>query len=157
MLKKPFLLFFSLLGAIFILASCGIGKDAVTDTKYKVSLQQAAEIYEKEAGNSKPLVNVQFDTEPASDYSYIFTNETETLYVNTEANQLGENETAFSAAEVKELGAVNDVLAKAKKEVGGLSPRILTWKLTKNNNKLVYTVDVKTTTADEKVTLDANK
>ena len=31
----------------------------------------------------------------------------------------------FSAAEVKELGAVNDVLAKAK-EVGGLSPRILT-------------------------------
>lgn len=101
MLKKPFLLFFSLLGAIFILASCGIGKDAVTDTKYKVSLQQAAE--------------------------------------------------------VKELGAVNDVLAKAKKEVGGLSPRILTWKLTKNNNKLVYTVDVKTTTADEKVTLDANK
>lgn len=166
MLKKPFLLFFSLLGAIFILASCSIGKDAVTDTKYKVSLQQAAEIYEKEAGNSKPLVNVQFDTEPASDYSYIFTNETETLYVNpetgkvtknTEANQLGENETAFSAAEVKELGAVNDVLAKAKKEVGGLSPRILTWKLTKNNNKLVYTVDVKTTTADEKVTLDANK
>ena len=150
MLKKPFLLFFSLLGAIFILASCGIGKDAVTDTKYKVSLQQAAEIYEKEAGNSKPLVNVQFDTEPASDYSYIFTND-------TEANQLGENETAFSAAEVKELGAVNDVLAKAKKEVGGLSPRILTWKLTKNNNKLVYTVDVKTTTADEKVTLDANK
>ncbi|MFZ4355617.1 plasmid sex pheromone cAM373 precursor, partial [Enterococcus gallinarum] len=97
---------------------------------------------------------------------YIFTNDTETLYVNpetgkvtknTEANQLGENETAFSAAEVKELGAVNDVLAKAKKEVGGLSPRILTWKLTKNNNKLVYTVDVKTTTADEKVTLDANK
>ena len=159
MLKKPFLLFFSLLGAIFILASCGIGKDAVTDTKYKVSLQQAAEIYEKEAGNSKPLVNVQFDTEPASDYSYIFTNETETGKVtkNTEANQLGENETAFSAAEVKELGAVNDVLAKAKKEVGGLSPRILTWKLTKNNNKLVYTVDVKTTTADEKVTLDANK
>ncbi|EGO7929921.1 PepSY domain-containing protein [Enterococcus faecalis] len=166
MLKKPFLLFFSLLGAIFILASCGIGKDAVTDTKYKVSLQQAAEIYEKEAGNNKPLVNVQFDTEPASDYSYIFTNETETLYVNpetgkvtknTEANQLGENETAFSATEVKELGAVNDVLAKAKKEVGGLSPRILTWKLTKNNNKLVYTVDVKTTTADEKVTLDANK
>lgn len=47
MLKKPFLLFFSLLGAIFILASCGVGKDAVTDTKYKVSLQQAAEIYEK--------------------------------------------------------------------------------------------------------------
>lgn len=40
MLKKPFLLFFSLLGAIFILASCGIGKDAVTDTKYKVSLRQ---------------------------------------------------------------------------------------------------------------------
>ena len=69
MLKKPFLLFFSLLGAIFILASCGVGKDAVTDTKYKVSLQQAAEIYEKEAGNSRPLVNVQFDTEPASDYS----------------------------------------------------------------------------------------
>ncbi|MEQ2691635.1 peptidase M4, partial [Enterococcus faecalis] len=25
------------------------------------------------------------------------------------------------------------------------------------NNKLVYTVDVKTTTADEKVTLDANE
>lgn len=125
MLKKPFLLFFSLLGAIFILASCGIGKDAVTDTKYKVSLQQAAEIYEKEAGN-KPLVNVQFDTKPDSDYSYIFTNETETLYVNpetgkvtknTETNQLGENETTFSAAEVKELGAVNDVLAKAKKKL----------------------------------------
>ena len=87
MLKKPFLLFFSLLGAIFILASCGIGKDAVTDTKYKVSLQQAAEIYEKEAGNSKPLVNVQFDTEPASDYSYIFTNDTETLYVNPETGK----------------------------------------------------------------------
>ena len=33
MLKKPFLLFFSLLGAIFILASCGVGKDAVTGTK----------------------------------------------------------------------------------------------------------------------------
>ena len=82
--------------------------------------------------------------------------ETGKVTKNTEANQLGENETAFSAAEVKELGAVNDVLAKAK-EVGGLSPRILTWKLTKNNNKLVYTVDVKTTTADEKVTLDANK
>ncbi len=128
-------------------------------------MQQAAEIYEKEAGN-KPLVNVQFDTKPDSDYSYIFTNETETLYVNpetgkvtknTETNQLGENETTFSAAEVKELGAVNDVLAKAKKEVGGLSPRILTWKLAKNNNKLIYTVDVKTTTADEKVNIDANK
>ena len=38
--------YFSLLGAIFILASCGVGKDAVTDTKYKVSLR-AAEIYEK--------------------------------------------------------------------------------------------------------------
>ncbi|MGH2245744.1 plasmid sex pheromone cAM373 precursor, partial [Enterococcus faecalis] len=35
--------------------------------------------------------------------------------------------------------------------------RILTWKLTKNNNKVLYTVDVKTTTADEKVTLDDNK
>ena len=46
MLKTIFTIF-SLLGAIFILASCGIGKDAVTDTKYKVSLQQAAEIYEK--------------------------------------------------------------------------------------------------------------
>ena len=55
--------------------------------------------------------------------------ETGKVTKNTEANQLGENETAFSAAEVKELGAVNDVLAK--KEVGGLSPRILTWKLTK--------------------------
>ncbi len=41
MLKKPFFYyFFHFLGAIFfILASCGIGKDAVTDTKYKVSLQ----------------------------------------------------------------------------------------------------------------------
>lgn len=38
MLKKPFLLFFSLLGAIFILASCGIGKDAVTDTKLSTKL-----------------------------------------------------------------------------------------------------------------------
>ena len=43
---KTILLFFTF-RAIFILASCGIGKDAVTDTKYKVSLQQAAEIYEK--------------------------------------------------------------------------------------------------------------
>ena len=117
-------------------------------------MQQAAEIYEKEAGNSKPLVNVQFDTEPASDYSYIFTNDTETLYVNPETGKVTKN---TEANQLGELGAVNDVLAKAKKEVGGLSPRILTWKLTKNNNKLVYTVDVKTTTADEKVTLDANK
>ncbi|HBG9511482.1 TPA: peptidase M4 [Enterococcus faecalis] len=116
MLKKPFLLFFSLLGAIFILASCGIGKDAVTDTKYKVSLQQAAEIYEKEAGNNKPLVNVQFDTEPASDYSYIFTNDTETLYVNPETGKVTKN------TEANQLGE-----------------------------------DVKTTTADEKVTLDANE
>ncbi|MGH2168285.1 plasmid sex pheromone cAM373 precursor, partial [Enterococcus faecalis] len=81
----------------------------------------------------------------------------EKLTKNPEANQLGENETAFSAAEVKDLGAVNDVLAKAKKEVGGLSPRILSWKLTKNNNKLGYTVDVETIRADEKVTLVANK
>ena len=41
--------------------------------------------------------------------------ETGKVTKNTEANQLGETETAFSAAEVKELGAVNDVLAKAKK------------------------------------------
>ena len=39
MLKTIFTIF-SLLGAIFILASCGVGKDAVTDTKYKVSLRQ---------------------------------------------------------------------------------------------------------------------
>ena len=119
----------------------------------------------KKAGNSKPLVNVQFDTEPASDYSYIFTNDTETLYVNpetgkvtknTEANQLGENETAFSAAEVKELGAVNDVLAKAKRSWRTFST-YFDLEVNQNNNKLVYTVDVKTTTADEKVTLDANK
>ena len=43
---KTILLFFTF-RSYFILASCGIGKDAVTDTKYKVSLQQAAEIYEK--------------------------------------------------------------------------------------------------------------
>ena len=41
--------------------------------------------------------------------------ETGKVTKNTEANQLGENETAFSVAEVKELGAVNDVLAKAKR------------------------------------------
>ena len=40
MLKTIFTIF-SLLGAIFILASCGVGKDAVTDTKYKVSLQRS--------------------------------------------------------------------------------------------------------------------
>lgn len=38
MLKKLFLLFFLFLGVIFILVSCGIGKDVVIDIKYKVSL-----------------------------------------------------------------------------------------------------------------------
>ena len=80
----------------------------------------------KRSWQQQTISKCQFDTEPASDYSYIFTNDTETLYVNpetgkvtknTEANQLGKNETAFSAAEVKELGAVNDVLAKAKKKL----------------------------------------
>ena len=54
----------------------------------KLVCKEAAEIYEKEAGNSKPLVNVQFDTKPESDYN-IFTNDTETLYVNPETKEVG--------------------------------------------------------------------
>ena len=54
----------------------------------KLVCKEVAEIYEKEAGNSKPLVNVQFDTKPESDYSYIFTNDTETLYVNPETGKV---------------------------------------------------------------------
>lgn len=159
-----FTLTITCLGLILVLSGCGLGKDAVTDTNFKVDLKKATDIYAEETGD-KPLLKIAFDTKAQDTYQYIFTNETEVVYIDAQsgnatkenkANELGKNESAFATSEVKELGKVNTVLEKAKKDVGGLSPRILTWELSKKENKLVYTIDVKTTTSDKVVTIDAN-
>lgn len=163
MLKKVFSFTIACLGLVIILSGCGIGDDTVTDTKYNVDLKKAAEIYLEEAGDN-PLLKVSFDTVLDDSYHYIFTNESEKINIDpksgdvtkeSKVNSLSENEMTFSASEVMELGKVNTILEKAKKEVGGLSPRILTWELSNKGNNLVYTVDVKTTTSDKVVTIDA--
>lgn len=162
MLKKCLFISISIV-ATLVLSSCGIGEDDVTDIRYKVNLEQAVKIYEKETEN-KPLTSIQFDTKFNNSYNYIFQNKTETIGVNpqteeitknTENNKLDEFTMLFFASEIKGLKNVNEALAKSKKEVGGLSPRILTWKLIKKNNKFVYSIDVKTTTSEKNITIDA--
>lgn len=162
MLKKVGTFIITFLGLIIVLSGCGIGEDTVTDTKYNVDLKKAAEIYLEEAGDN-PLLKVSFDTGSDDSYHYTFINESEEINIDPESgdvtkesmtNSLGENEMLFSASEIMELGKVNTILEKAKKEVGGLSPRILTWELSNKGNNLVYTIDVKTTTSSEVVTID---
>lgn len=150
-----------LIGITAALAGCGnIGKDEVTDTKYKYSLQDAAAIYEKETEN-KEVFSVFFDA-INGEYQYIFINDSEQFIVNPKSGKVTEEQSTavapeqkVSIEEINGLQPVNNALADAKEEVGGFSPRTLSWELVKENGNLYYKIDVKTTTSSKMVNVIA--
>lgn len=149
-----------IIGLGFMLVGCST-KDQVTSVKYNYSLQDAAELYQEETGDNE-IKSILFDMVDHK-YQYIVTNEQDEQTVidaqEATVSQIEKdgknNYQLYDLEEVAQLKDVNDVLAEAKEKVGGLSPRILTWELVKENDQLKFRIDVKTTTADEWVELPA--
>lgn len=56
---------------------------------------------------------------------------------------------------LKGLNLQKKVLEEAKNKVGGISPRVLDWRLEKKDGTLVYDINVKTNTGSERVILSA--
>ncbi|EGO8598572.1 hypothetical protein EH316_13500, partial [Enterococcus faecalis] len=70
-LKKIFFAI-TILGGIVVFTGCGIGKDEVTNTDYKVNVENATNIYKANTNNSE-ILSVNFDIgESSKEYEYIF-------------------------------------------------------------------------------------
>lgn len=66
-----------MLGGIVVFTGCGLGKDEVTNTNYKVTVEDAANIYKKNTNNSE-ILSINFDIgESSKEYEYMFVNKTE--------------------------------------------------------------------------------
>ncbi|HFK2737097.1 TPA: hypothetical protein ACGX5R_001877 [Enterococcus faecalis] len=154
----------AMLGGIFTFAACGLGKDEVTNTNYKVTVEDAANIYKKNTNNSE-ILSINFDIgESSKEYEYIFVNKTEKIYINPQNEKVkkesntsvGENsKETFNEKEIEGVKPTKKVLEEAKNKVGGISPRILDWRLEKKDGTLVYDINVKTNTGSERVLLNA--
>lgn len=71
-----------MLGGIVVFTGCGLGKDEVTNTNYKVTVEDAANIYQKNTNNSE-ILSINFDIgESSKEYEYMFVNKTEKIYIN---------------------------------------------------------------------------
>ncbi|WP_338350854.1 hypothetical protein [Enterococcus faecalis] len=162
-LKKS-LLFLALLGGIVIFTGCGLGKDEVTDTDYKINIEDAANIYNKNTNNSE-LISIKFDIgDDSKEYEYIFINDSEKIYINpknektrkeSNSTETSKNTEKFNIKELEGIKSTKKVLEEAKKKIGGISPRILDWRIEKKDGALVYDINVKTTTGSERVIYNA--
>ena len=125
----------AMLGGIVTLTACGLGKDEVTNTNYKVTVEDAANIYKKNTNNSE-ILSINFDIgESSKEYEY--------------------NKETFNTNEIEGIKSTKKVLEEAKNKVGGISPRVLDWRLEKKDGTLVYDINVKTNTGSERVILSA--
>ncbi len=159
MFRKKILVI-SIMFSLLVLSSCGLGKDEVLDSDYSISLKKALDLYYKTTDN-KELLEVKFDIpENEDEYGYIFKNESQEIFINasngttTELSSKVSNsaERAFPSEKIENIKDIKPVLNAAKKEVGGISPRILSWKISMNNNNILeYGIDVKTTTSDKQI------
>lgn len=168
-MKKKYLVYISLVLLIFLFTGCKKikVKDEVTDTTFNINLEEASKIYSKETRNND-ILEIKFDVPENFDtYGYIFKNKEEEIYIeamNGKVSKLSEgnilkNQKSFNLEEIESVEPIGPLLISAKKEVGGLSPRILSWGLYFDNEaqRLRYTIDVKTTTSDKKIYRNANK
>lgn len=154
----------AMLGGIVTLTACGLGKDEVTNTNYKVTVEDAANIYKKNTNNSE-ILSINFDIgESSKEYEYMFVNKTEKKYINPQNEKVkkesitsGEenNKETFNTNEIEGIKSTKKVLEEAKNKVGGISPRVLDWRLEKKDGTLVYDINVKTNTGSERVILSA--
>lgn len=154
----------AMLGGIVTLTACGLGKDEVTNTNYKVTVEDAANIYKKNTNNSE-ILSINFDIgESSKEYEYMFVNKTEKIYINPQNEKVkkesinsGEenNKETFNTNEIEGIKSTKKVLEEAKNKVGGISPRVLDWRLEKKDGTLVYDINVKTNTGSERVILSA--
>ncbi|MEW4402275.1 hypothetical protein AB1I62_00675 [Enterococcus sp. AN402] len=161
---KKILFLITLLGGIIVFTGCGLGKDEVTNTDYKLTIEDAANIYKKN-NNNPELLSINFDIgEDSKEYEYIFVNDSEKTYINPQnekvkkennPSSVDKNTEKFDIKEIEGIKSTKKVLEEAKKKVGGISPRVLDWRVEKNNGTLVYDVNVKTTTGSERVQLNA--
>lgn len=154
----------AMLGGIVVFTGCGLGKDEVTNTNYKVTVEDAANIYKKNTNNSE-ILSINFEIgESSKEYEYMFVNKTEKIYINPQNEKVkkesitsgGEsNKETFNAKEIEGIKSTKKVLEEAKNKVGGISPRVLDWRLEKKDGTLVYDINVKTNTGSERVLLSA--
>lgn len=154
----------AMLGGIVTLTACGLGKDEVTNTNYKVTVEDVANIYKKNTNNSE-ILSINFDIgESSKEYEYMFVNKTEKIYINPQNEKVkkesitsGEenNKETFNTNEIEGIKSTKKVLEEAKNKVGGISPRVLDWRLEKKDGTLVYDINVKTNTGSERVILSA--
>ncbi|MDU3105844.1 MAG: peptidase M4, partial [Staphylococcus epidermidis] len=156
-LKKIFFAI-TILGGIVVFTGCGIGKDEVTNTDYKVNVENATNIYKANTNNSE-ILSVNFDIgESSKEYEYIFINSDEKIYINPQNEKVKKesdtsgrenNKEKFNVREIQGIKSTKKVLEEAKNKIGGISPRVLDWRLEKKDGTLVYDINVKTNTGSE--------
>ncbi|MEF3840130.1 hypothetical protein [Enterococcus faecalis] len=154
----------TILGGIVVFTGCGLGKDEVTNTDYKVNVENATNIYKANTNNSE-ILSINFDIgEGSKEYEYIFVNSAEKIYINPQNEKVKKesdtsgrenNKETFNAKEIEGIKSTKKVLEEAKNKVGGISPRVLDWRLEKKDGTLVYDINVKTNTGSERVLLSA--
>ena len=162
-LKKIFFAI-TILGGIVVFTGCGIGKDEVTNTDYKVNVENATNIYKANTNNSE-ILSVNFDIgESSKEYEYIFINSDEKIYINPQNEKVKKesdtsgrenNKEKFNVREIQGIKSTKKVLEEAKNKIGGISPRVLDWRLEKKDGTLVYDINVKTNTGSERVVNNA--
>ncbi|HDT7967121.1 TPA: hypothetical protein RD612_002730 [Enterococcus faecalis] len=153
-----------MLGGIVVFTGCGIGKDEVTNTDYKVNVENATNIYKANTNNSE-ILSVNFDIgESSKEYEYIFINSDEKIYINPQNEKVKKesdtsgrenNKEKFNVREIQGIKSTKKVLEEAKNKIGGISPRVLDWRLEKKDGTLVYDINVKTNTGSERVVINA--
>lgn len=167
LMKNKYLVFISSILLIFLFTGCKKVKDEVTDTSFKINLEEASKIYSKETTNND-ILEIKFDIpENFNAYGYIFKNKEEEIYIdamNGNVSKLSSGNTLksqkpFKLEDINSVEPIAPLLSSAKKEVGGLTPRILSWILYFDNEdqRLKYNIDVKTTTSDKEVYRNAIK
>ncbi|EGO8598562.1 hypothetical protein EH316_13445, partial [Enterococcus faecalis] len=65
------------------------------------------------------------------------------------------NKEKFNVREIQGIKSTKKVLEEAKNKIGGISPRVLDWRLEKKDGTLVYDINVKTNTGSERVVINA--
>ncbi|EGO9130522.1 PepSY domain-containing protein [Enterococcus faecalis] len=162
-LKKIFFAI-TILGGIVVFTGCGLGKDEVTNTDYKVNVENATNIYKANTNNPE-ILSVNFDIgESSKEYEYIFVNSDEKIYINPQNEKVKKesdtsgrenNKEKFNVREIQGIKSTKKVLEEAKNKIGGISPRVLDWRLEKKDGTLVYDINVKTNTGSERVVINA--
>ncbi|EPC6172648.1 MULTISPECIES: hypothetical protein [Enterococcus] len=115
-LKKIFFAI-TILGGIVVFTGCGLGKDEVTNTDYKVNVENATNIYKANTNNLE-ILSVNFDIgESSKEYEYIFINSAEKIYINPQNEKVKKESDTNGREKNKEKFNVREIQGiKSKKK-----------------------------------------